>query len=246
MKDIAMKISEKAGTAAYFVEKYLFSLYFAVMASRGLYTIYKNGWWHSVIGWWGRDWTRVWVAGYSLSSEMLLVIFNVMVGVFLIRAGKPQRGPENLKELAIPFAATFFYVAYSGLPAIFPAFALDNPIPASARWQVMILAMFLVLGGLFLNIFSLYHLRKSFAVFVQVKEIVFSGPYAYIRHPMYTSHLLMAAGLVLSRFSPAIFTVFLIHAGLLAYRARLEEAALAAHDPKYAEHMKKTGFLIPI
>ena len=169
-----------------------------------------------------------------------------MVGVFLVMAQKPKREPHGAKEILIPLVAIFFYMAYSGLPQFFPAFAVQNPIPTSFQFPVIIGAVTLVLGGLFLNIVSLYHLRRSFAVFVQVKEIVFSGPYKYIRHPMYTSHILMAAGLVLSQFSIAILAVFLIHIGILSYRARLEEKALASFDPKYGKYMKHTGFLVPL
>ncbi len=241
-----MKLPKRAAEWSYYVEKYLFPLYFSFISAKSAYNIWKNGWWEKFIWYWGRDWRQALSASYNLSSETLLIIFNVMVGVFLVMAKKPERPPERPRDILVPFAATFFYVAYGVLPPFFPALLLENPFPVSARGTFVIASWLLMLAGLALNIFSLYHLRRSFAVFVQVKKVVFSGPYAFIRHPMYTSHLLMAAGLVLYFFSPAIFAIWIAHAALLAYRARLEEEAIAAHDPGYRGHMARTGFLVPL
>jgi protein-S-isoprenylcysteine O-methyltransferase Ste14 len=241
-----MKFSKNVGIIAYYVEKYLFPIFFAVMAAQSGYSIYKNDLWEKVCFLGGNDWGKVLVSSYNILSAILIIIYNILVGVFLVMAQKPKREPKGAQEILIPLVATFFYMAYSGLLWFSPAFALQNPIPASFQFPVLIGAVTVALGGLFLNLVSLYHLRHSFAIFVEVKEIIFSGPYKYIRHPMYTSHIMLAAGLVLSHFSLAILAVFLIHVGIISYRAHLEEEALASFDPKYKKYMEKTGFLVPL
>ena len=173
------------------------------------------------------------------------MIIEIIVCIIFAMAKKPKRKPEGAKEILIPFLATFLFAFYSSLPPFLPAFAIQNLMPVSVRYPILIGAVTLFLVGLILKIVSLYYLRHSFAIFVQVKEVVFSGPYAYIRHPMYTAFILMITSVVLSQFSLAIIFVALTNIGLLYYRARLEEEALAAHDFKYREYMEHTSFLFP-
>jgi protein-S-isoprenylcysteine O-methyltransferase Ste14 len=240
-----VKYSENAGNIAYYAEKYLFSIYFAVAVVQSGYSTYKSVWWKDVISFWGEDWNRVLFPASQILSAILLMIIEIMVCIIFVMAEKPKRKPEGAKEILIPFLATFSFAFYSSLPPFLPAVTLQNLMPVSVRYPIFIGAVTLLFVGIILKILSLYYLRHSFAIFVQVKEFVFSGPYAYIRHPMYTAFILMIMAVVLSHFSLAMIAVALINVGLLCYRAKLEEKALAAHDFRYREYMEHTGFLIP-
>ena len=77
-------------------------------------------------------------------------------------------------------------------------------------------------------------------------ELVQTGPYALVRHPMYCGALLLAVGVVLVY----PFWAVVILAGSmvlsLTMRARREEAALAARfGAAWDEYRKRTRFLIP-
>ena len=76
-------------------------------------------------------------------------------------------------------------------------------------------------------------------------QLVRSGPYHYIRHPMYTSLLLGSLALVLETPSPLrwlLWTVLLID---LLVKLHYEEKLLADHFPEYGEFQRETKRLVP-
>jgi len=77
-------------------------------------------------------------------------------------------------------------------------------------------------------------------------ELVTRGPYALVRHPIYTGALLgfsgsaLALGHVGGLFSLAIMLAIFTH------KIRLEERLMGAHfGERYAEYRRKTRALIP-
>jgi protein-S-isoprenylcysteine O-methyltransferase Ste14 len=77
-------------------------------------------------------------------------------------------------------------------------------------------------------------------------QLIISGPYAYLRHPIYAlSSLLMLCTMAILP-SPAMLTVGLIHLILLQWEARREEKYLTAlHGPTYGDYAARTGRFVP-
>jgi protein-S-isoprenylcysteine O-methyltransferase Ste14 len=76
-------------------------------------------------------------------------------------------------------------------------------------------------------------------------ELVVSGLYRFVRHPIYTGVLLIGISLTLSGglFPHIIFLVLLYL--LLWYKARFEEQLLAARYREYADYASRTGRFFP-
>jgi protein-S-isoprenylcysteine O-methyltransferase Ste14 len=76
-------------------------------------------------------------------------------------------------------------------------------------------------------------------------ELVTSGPYKYIRHPIYSGILLAAIGSVLG--SGEYWLLFIIFAGpYFIYSATVEEKLMAKQFPAvYPSYKSKTKMLIP-
>ena len=125
-------------------------------------------------------------------------------------------------------------------------FAYLLEFPDWLRWLgVITLAAGITLLGL-----AHYHLGKSFNSLVVSKEdhqLVTSGPYRWIRHPIYTSYLmsyvaggLLASNLVLT-FVPVIFFGLMI-----INRIPREEAVMREEfGQDYIDLEKRTGRLLP-
>jgi protein-S-isoprenylcysteine O-methyltransferase Ste14 len=77
-------------------------------------------------------------------------------------------------------------------------------------------------------------------------QLIISGPYAYLRHPIYAlSSLLMLCTMAILP-SPAMLTVGVIHLILLQWEARREEKYLTAlHGPTYGDYAARTGRFVP-
>jgi protein-S-isoprenylcysteine O-methyltransferase Ste14 len=77
-------------------------------------------------------------------------------------------------------------------------------------------------------------------------KLVFNGPYAYVRHPIYgLSQVLMLAALC-SLPSLMMLIVAVIHLTLMQWEVRREEKYLVQlHGPAYAEYLAHVGRFIP-
>lgn len=77
-------------------------------------------------------------------------------------------------------------------------------------------------------------------------QLIVSGPYAYVRHPIYgLSSLLMLASLAVVP-SPLMMIVAAIHLVLLQWEARREEQYLRLqHGRVYEEYCRSTGRFCP-
>jgi len=72
-----------------------------------------------------------------------------------------------------------------------------------------------------------------------------SGPYQWIRHPMYASVLLFFGGLTGGHFSGRRLAVFLVLGLTLLIKMHYEEGLLINHFQGYADYRKKTKRIIP-
>ncbi len=74
-----------------------------------------------------------------------------------------------------------------------------------------------------------------------------SGPYAYVRHPVYLSYMLAFLALPIAFPRLATLLIFLFNVALFAHGARDDERSLAASELKqaYATYRERTGMFIP-
>ncbi len=120
------------------------------------------------------------------------------------------------------------------------------PYPDWLRW----LGAGLLAGGIWLLAAAHHHLGKSFHSFVVSKEgqqLVTSGPYRWVRHPIYSAYLLsylggglLASNLVLT-FVPLIFFSLMI----IERIPREEELMRREFGEDYHQLEKHTGRLLP-
>jgi protein-S-isoprenylcysteine O-methyltransferase Ste14 len=78
-------------------------------------------------------------------------------------------------------------------------------------------------------------------------NLIVSGPYAYVRHPIYALSLAMMAATMAAILSPMMLLAGLIHLALLVWEARREESHLAAlHGETYRRYCSRVGRFVPM
>jgi protein-S-isoprenylcysteine O-methyltransferase Ste14 len=98
------------------------------------------------------------------------------------------------------------------------------------------IGMFLLIVGNFWQCFAKFILRRSFGIAPANRGIKVSGPYRYMRHPMYAGYLFVHAGVLFLMFNRINLLVYAI--GWTAQiRRLLAEERLLSQDPAYAECM---------
>ena len=156
---------------------------------------------------------------------------------------------ENKLSLAAGSIAALTTLTFGAEYIFFPgtfSFTYLLDYPDWLRW----LGAISLAGGITLLGLAHYHLDRSFYSFVVSKEehqLVTSGPYRWIRHPIYTAYLLnyVAGGLLASNlvltFVPVIFFGLMI-----INRIPREEAVMREEfGQDYLDLEARTGRLLP-
>ena len=92
---------------------------------------------------------------------------------------------------------------------------------------------------------SMLSLGRSFSIFSEVRELVTSGLYRFVRHPLYLGEMTAVWGYVIAWPAPWAIGAALLFTGLQSWRARIEDGRLARYHPGYADYRARTGFLWP-
>lgn len=109
---------------------------------------------------------------------------------------------------------------------------------------IVIFLMGVVIGLWAIN----HHKRGNFNIQPKLKEgcqLVMSGAYNYIRHPMYTSVLFMMLGVLVSTPTLLEFLFFTTLITVLVLKAKREEKLWCGHDAAYLDYQKRTKLFIP-
>jgi len=150
---------------------------------------------------------------------------------------------SRLSYVILTFAA--FYVMFSGDAAV--GWLRLRILPREA-WLAG-LGIVLTAAGLLFAVWARAYLGGNWSGSVTVKvghELVRSGPYRWVRHPIYSGMVLAMLGTALARGQVRGFVAFvLLYAGFLV-KSRIEERFMAnTFGPAYDDYRHTTGALVP-
>ncbi len=147
----------------------------------------------------------------------------------------------NIRKILLRFAEATLILQLLGLPLL----RMQN---ASITVQIIGLALVAIGAGIAISARKTLGSNWAHAFEYQVKqkqELVTSGVYRYIRHPIYTGLIIAFVGGELVAKSYLIGLVFFLALGAY-YQAILEEKLLMDHfGDSYKKYMKRTKMFIP-
>lgn len=200
----------------------------------------------------GRRWPEVSIAVASV-GEIIWVIG--VVGWYVIRYPFERRA-RRVRIVTggrSPSDTVGLASALFGL-AILPAFYVATGIPAAAdhsasAWAVA-LGTIIFCSALWIFRISHKELGRNWSITLEIRErheLVCAGPYALVRHPMYTSFLLMGLGQVFLLSNWVAGTSGLIgFAVLFLLRVDKEERMMLENfGSQYRAYMEKTKRIVP-
>ena len=99
--------------------------------------------------------------------------------------------------------------------------------------------------GLVLVVVGKMTLGRSFGVVPANRGVVVRGPYALVRHPIYTGYLITHAAFLLAHPAPWNLSIVLVADAALIVRALMEERVLR-EDADYRQYCQRVGWhLVP-
>jgi protein-S-isoprenylcysteine O-methyltransferase Ste14 len=182
----------------------------------------------------------------NLISGYLWTGFFIFWMLWAIRT-KPTERRESigsrLSYTLLVAAGFYLLLAYPLRP-----FWLRRPVLPPDRW-VKELAAGITAAGLLFAIWARLHLGGNWSGTVTMKvghELVRSGPYRWVRHPIYSGLLLAVLGTAMERRQVRGFVALaLIYAGFFLKIRKEEQFMNTLFGAGYEEYRRATGALIP-
>jgi len=185
------------------------------------------------------------------TTQIVLVIFILAIvlynysGLYISRKSGAK----------IPFWSTIvkgkdytYYLIYGSYLALLIAGVLVI-LREEYRLPLTIAGFVVILLSIVINLLARQELARNWSPLAGTsteQRLIKSGIYAHIRHPIYTSALLLSLGLAL--ITSKLWGLALFILALIAFVVRINEeerALLAKFEGEYQEYMQKTGALLP-
>lgn len=169
----------------------------------------------------------------DILSELGTFAFAMLVGILTVIRLPPCRRDTRWGATMSALGGAFMLTVIIHLPF--------SPLPFSVK----LLSVSLLAIGNIGTIYCLAHLGRSFSVLPQARSLVRSGPYAYLRHPLYVAEGVATIGMILPHFGWAALGICLTQFALQWNRIRYEETVLSAAFADYADYAATTPRFIP-
>ncbi|MGA1870199.1 MAG: methyltransferase [bacterium] len=171
-----------------------------------------------------------------INKSLLIIFMGITIFSYIIRLS-PDHSAKGIWEKYYP---TFVFALHIMGAHFISVYTKINVVPI-----FFVIGLTLCFFGLILDITSLWHLRKSFSITVEVRKLVNKGPYKYVRHPLYTGEVIYWLGLTLLFNNRIIYVFFIVILITQISRALLEEHKLFKHVDEYCTYKQATGFILP-
>ncbi len=184
-------------------------------------------------------WARLLVAGCTI-----LVLTAVFINFWLAREHHAvQRRRKSI--VATGSMLAFFFGFYLLVRMHIGAYEISG-----VHYPAAIVGFALLLLGTMANVACRLVLGRNWGnqvIIYQDHHLVTTGVYHVVRHPLYAGLVWMFTGaaLVFQNWAALLAVIFVFLPGMY-YRAKLEEQALVAQFPDYAQYRDRTGMFFPI
>jgi protein-S-isoprenylcysteine O-methyltransferase Ste14 len=168
----------------------------------------------------------------SLLSSFCLASFYMLLALLIMTRSPAKAQADGLLPRIAAFVGTY-------LPWTITFFGkTDQALPN-------LLSTACVLIGTIMMLVTIRHLGRSFSLVPQARSVVQTGPYRWIKHPLYFSEQIAILGVVLQYLTPVTVIVFVLHIGVQVCRILYEEDLLRRNCPEYSSYETSRWRLIP-
>src|SRR5215471_9933907 len=166
-----------------------------------------------------------------LSSFCLASLYTLLALLIMTRSPAKAQADGLLPRIAafvgtyLPWTITFFGKTEQAVPNL--------------------LSTACVLIGMIMMLVTIRHLGRSFSLVPQARSVVQTGPYRWIKHPLYLAEEIAILGIALQNWTPVTVTVLILHISVQAWRILYEEDLLRRTCPEYCSYESTRWRLIP-
>jgi len=185
----------------------------------------------------------------ALVFVVVMLCWFVFAGTFLLR-NKPVSPPDQKREPASLLGVALQGLSYAIVWAVHRPMFTAMVAPVVVATVLSLVAMIAAVGSVWLVMMALKTLGKEWSLtarLVEGHQLATAGPYAYVRHPIYTGMLgmLLATGLAVSYWPALIIALIVFFVGT-AIRIRSEEKLLrGAFGEQFETYARRVPAILP-
>jgi len=182
---------------------------------------------------------------YQSIVTLVMIVAFYAVDVLLMHRYDRFRVHGSSRSWSWTAMALIAAIAVVVQPVLWPGLGLV--MPAWGLW-LQIAGMLLMGGGLALHWWARFHLQQFYGERIEFQagqHLVQTGPYAYVRHPIYTSFFMCVIGLLLVNPSLPVLLVTIYFFVDFTRVARREELLLKENLSGYGDYMARTPRFLP-
>lgn len=168
----------------------------------------------------------------TVSRVTTLVFFVVLVVMFTVRR-VPQRTAPGIYPRFVAVAGTFLSLGI----VLLPPHELSSALYLGSLGLIISANVFVIYAGLVLG--------RSISILPEARRLITSGPYAFVRHPLYLGEIIAIVGIVLQYLSAWALLLLGVICILQLQRMKYEEQVLIQVFPEYEGYMARTARLVP-
>src|SRR3954454_19923945 len=157
----------------------------------------------------------------SLLSSFCLGTFYVLLALLTMTRSPAKAQADGVLPRIAAFVGTYmpWTIAFFG--------KTDQALPNLASTACVLIGMIMMLV-------TIRHLGRSFSLVPQARNVVQTGPYRWIKHPLYLAEEIAVLGVVLRNPTPLTAVLLVLHIGVQICRIYYEEDLLLSTEPEYS------------
>jgi protein-S-isoprenylcysteine O-methyltransferase Ste14 len=168
-----------------------------------------------------------------LAMRLSTIVFLLLAAAAVILRSRPSEKACGLEPRISALAGSFLMYGF----LLFPRHEL------SLTLEMICTALILI--GTVGAVFALARLGRSFSLMAETRQLVTSGPYRFVRHPLYVTEEIAVIGLFMQFASTWTILLLALQIGFQLRRMQNEEAVLTVSFPEYIPYSQTTARLIP-
>jgi protein-S-isoprenylcysteine O-methyltransferase Ste14 len=174
-----------------------------------------------------------WPDAIDLGAKLMALAFIALqITLFMLRrpprAKMPGLAPRLAAIVGANLAVAFYLVPQAHNPP-----------------SVAMVSAGLIAAGTLGAIVAASWLNRAFAILPQARVLVTSGPYRYVRHPLYVCEMVATVGVAMQFTQPGGAAVLLAVIAAQFPRMYFEEKILSEAFPGYTDYRARTARIIP-